>query len=368
LFRLWPAAAGALHRLEAILHGGEAFFKLVQLRPDLSSGLEATAREGFASLLPKASNLGPGFLSAACQLVARALPALGDLADDLARALACLAGGRSGRRKGPLDGGAQRIGDSAVVAFETCFRLLVCHPLSLRFRARLNVGGMRAYLDPTAPIAPDAVLTDEPKGAMDLAVAACDSPRMSNLSHGLWGYHGTTSDGAELTVQSLGIGGPSAAAVMSDLAGLGVRRAIRIGSCNSLRGSLRAGSSLLATSFEPEDGAGSALAKGRRLRPDPGLTEALSRALPESPGGAVRSTDLASLDGADGGVALAQDLSSAAFAAAAARDGVAYACALVVAGDATGKELGQEALEEALIRLGMRAVAALGAVAQASGS
>ena len=31
---------------------------------------------------------------------------------------------------------------------------------------------MRTYLDPTAPIAPDALLVDDPKTAMDLAVAS----------------------------------------------------------------------------------------------------------------------------------------------------------------------------------------------------
>ena len=58
-------------------------------------------------------------------------------------------------------------------------------------------------------------------------------------------------DGTELTIQSLGIGGPSAAAVMADLADLGVSRAIRIGSCIAQNGGLERGSSLVATGFEP---------------------------------------------------------------------------------------------------------------------
>lgn len=226
---------------------------------------------------------------------------------------------------------------------------------------------MRSYLDPTAPTAPDALLTDDPKGAMDLAVALCDSPRMSNLAHGLWGYHGKTGDGTELTVQSLGIGGPSAAAVMSDLARLGVQRAIRIGSCIPIDGALKPGASLVATSFEPDDGAGFALSGGRQIAPDAALTDALARALPGSRRGTVRSTDLAS-EAIASGEAVAADLSSAAFAAAGARDGVACACALLAIAPARGSSVEQEALETALIGLGTKAARALEALAQASGA
>lgn len=227
---------------------------------------------------------------------------------------------------------------------------------------------MHPYLDPTAPIAPDAILTDDPKGAMDLAVALCDTPRMSNLAHGLWGYHGKTREGAELTIQSLGIGGPSAAAVMADLGRLGVVRAIRIGSCIGLNEALEPGSGLVATSIEPADGAGVALANGHPVQLDAALTEALVHSLGGSLLGRVRSTDLHSSEPASGGDVVAADLSSAAFAAAGARDGIACACALIVAVSAGSPPLERETLDEALIGLGARAAAALSAVAQASGS
>ena len=224
---------------------------------------------------------------------------------------------------------------------------------------------VRTYLDPTAPIASDAIVVDDPKLAMDLAVAICESPRMSNLVHGLWGYHGTTGDGAGLTVQSLGIGGPSAAAVMADLARFGVAKAIRIGSCIALEAPLEAGSRLVATRFEPADGAGAVLAEGRPLKPDPELTEALADATRVEARGVLRSVDVIGDDAtADGAAAL--DLSSAAFAAASARGGIACAEAVVVARSASGSELGPDELHDALISLGERAAAALGAVAQAS--
>jgi uridine phosphorylase len=227
---------------------------------------------------------------------------------------------------------------------------------------------MRTYLDPTAPIASDALLTDDPKAAMDLAVAITDSPRMSNLAHGLWGYHGTARDGAELTIQSLGIGGPSAAAVMADLSQLGVRRAIRIGSCIALDDGREPGSTLVASAFEPADGAGITLAGRAELRPDSALTDALAHATGAGAIGLVRSTDIVARDDPSSGGAIALDLSSAAFAAACARGGIDCACALVVAESPGGTPLGQEMLEQALLGLGTRAVAALSAVPQASGS
>ena len=36
---------------------------------------------------------------------------------------------------------------------------------------------------------------------------------MLNHNRGLWGYSGTAADGAPLTIQSTGMGGPSAAIV-----------------------------------------------------------------------------------------------------------------------------------------------------------
>ena len=118
---------------------------------------------------------------------------------------------------------------------------------------------MHPYLHPTAPIAPRAILTDDPKAAMELASALCDSPRMSNLAHGLWGYGGTTPGGLELTVQSLGIGGPSASAVVFELAGLGVRIAVRVGPCLAIDPSLELGAVVVPAEILPRDGVATAL-------------------------------------------------------------------------------------------------------------
>ena len=44
---------------------------------------------------------------------------------------------------------------------------------------------------------------------------------MLNARRGLWGYTGTAPDGEPLTVQSTGMGGPSAAIVVEELIDLG---------------------------------------------------------------------------------------------------------------------------------------------------
>jgi uridine phosphorylase len=89
-------------------------------------------------------------------------------------------------------------------------------------------------LRPTAEIHPDAILVGDPGRAMALAQALTEGPKMANHARGLWGYSGTTADGRGLTVQATGMGGPSAALVLSDLAELGVERAVRVGTCAAI--------------------------------------------------------------------------------------------------------------------------------------
>ena len=93
---------------------------------------------------------------------------------------------------------------------------------------------MPTRLRPTAPIAADAVLVGDPGRALLLAQELLEQPKMSNHARGLWGYFGKTPAGSELTIQATGMGGPSAVLVLADLAELGVRRAVRVGTCVGL--------------------------------------------------------------------------------------------------------------------------------------
>src|SRR5947208_16054314 len=93
---------------------------------------------------------------------------------------------------------------------------------------------MPIHLHPTAPLAERVLLPGDPGRALALAQSLLSEPRMFNHNRGLWGYTGTAADGEPLTVQSSGMGGPSAAIVMTDLAELGARRLVRVGTCGAL--------------------------------------------------------------------------------------------------------------------------------------
>lgn len=220
---------------------------------------------------------------------------------------------------------------------------------------------MPVHLRPSAPTAADAILCGDPSRALTIAQAVLPQPRMSNHHRGLWGYWGETTEGGELTVQATGIGGPSAVTVLDELVGLGLRRAIRVGTC-AADGSSPLGSSLVVSAAIAADGTSTALgaAPGSALAPDPGLTDALLRAA-GSPPATVISRDLqpaAGRTGCDG--ADAADLQTAATLAFAAREGVAIAAALAVA-SAVGRRLEDEPLEAELLRLARAAAAVLAA-------
>lgn len=219
---------------------------------------------------------------------------------------------------------------------------------------------MPAYLRPTAPIAADVLLPGDPKLAMDLAIRLIGKPLMSNHARGLWGYSGLAATGEQLTVQSGGIGGASTAAVVADLAELGVRRVIRVGTCTAAAGGPDLGEAVVVGAVHAADGIGRALAHGRDLEPDRGLLQALERA-----SGRVAAR-IVSVDGPIGGPVTepgvaAQDLSSAAALAFGARLGVEVGCALVVTRDERGGSLTDDAATSAAIELGEAALAALAA-------
>lgn len=215
---------------------------------------------------------------------------------------------------------------------------------------------MPTFLRPTGAIAENAILPGDPKRAMDLAVGLVDGPLMSNLARGLWGYHGITPSGMALTVQSTGIGGPSTAAVITELAGHGTRRAIRVGTCEGRSGT-SLGSVVVVGEALARDGAGSILAGSGVIAPDRGLTEALSAAL-STPSSTVVSVDLVGSSPLPAGEAVAADLSTAAFLGASARAGVRAAAVLVVISYDDG-ELSDEAADAASLEAGFASVQAL---------
>jgi uridine phosphorylase len=230
-------------------------------------------------------------------------------------------------------------------------------------------------LRPTAPVAADVLLPGDPGRALALAQELLVAPRMSNHAHGLWGYSGETPDGRPLTIQSTGIGAPSAAHVLGDLAELGARRAVRVGTCVALDGGLELGATLLCGRAIAADGTSRALGAAPAAEPDAGLTASLA-GLPGAPerSATVVSADVIREAGspavpaalrerwlADG--AVAAELQMAALFALGDRLRVGVAGLLVVADDAQGRAGDDTTLAEATT-----AAAALAARALADGA
>lgn len=200
---------------------------------------------------------------------------------------------------------------------------------------------MTWVLRPHEDVAERVVVPGDPGRALRLAQQLVEAPKMLNHHRGLWGYTGTAPDGAPLTIQSTGLGGPSTALVVEDLIALGARRLVRAGTCRSLVGG-EPGSLVIADSVRPADGTSRALGASGPLAPDPDLLAALRAAGNGAAVGNVVSADV--MDGSHAG-AIALDLSTAALLAVAARRGIAAACVLAVAepDEAAEAELGRVA-------------------------
>lgn len=199
------------------------------------------------------------------------------------------------------------------------------------------------HLRPTADLAERALLPDDPGQALALTRVLFDAtPRMFNHHRGLWGYSGVALDGAPLTVQSTGVGGPSAAIVVAELHALGLRRAVRIGRAWGLADHVRPGDLVAGERVLCGDGASRALAGAASVHADAELTAALTA----DHRGTLASGDLIEPDPAWD--ALAHDLESAAVLAAASHAGVRAATlvAIQVPGedDAVADRLGRAAL------------------------
>ncbi len=111
------------------------------------------------------------------------------------------------------------------------------------------------------------LLPGDPGRALALAQSLLREPRMFNHHRGLWGYTGTAPDGEPLTIQSTGMGGPSAAIVLTELIALGARRAIRVGTCGALAAGLALGELVIAREAICADGTSRALGAGERVAP-----------------------------------------------------------------------------------------------------
>jgi uridine phosphorylase len=170
------------------------------------------------------------------------------------------------------------------------------------------------------------------------------------------------------------MGGPSAAIVLDELIDLGLRRAVRIGTCAGLASGLELGALLVAEGALAGDGASRALGAGGRVDGDPGLTAGLRLAGAGAGAGLVASTDLfrgaggrTRWVGGDAGAswrsagAMAVDLETATMFTLAAVRGVAVGCVLVVTDLLVpDRRIADDALAGAAERAGRLGLAGLG--------
>jgi uridine phosphorylase len=229
-------------------------------------------------------------------------------------------------------------------------------------RAPLGSAAVPAYLRPTAPLAAAAVLAGDPGRALLLAQELLEEPKMSNHARGLWGYSGRTPAGEDLTIQATGIGGPSAAIVLADLAELGVRRVVRVGTCVGAE-DCALGDLILVSAAIAAGGSATSLgaALGETALPDPGLTKRVAAALGDN----GRPATIASVD-ADPGkeplLAAATDMQTAPLLIRARSLGIRAAAILIVTEQSAGPAtLEKDALELAEKRAGHAASASLSA-------
>lgn len=131
---------------------------------------------------------------------------------------------------------------------------------------------MPIHLNPAADLADRVLLPGDPHRALAVAQVLLDGPKMFNHHRGLWGYTGPAADGELLTIQSTGMGGPSAAIVCEELIELGARTLVRIGTCGAVNPDLAIGDIVTVTEAIAADGTSRALGAGDRVLPDPELT------------------------------------------------------------------------------------------------
>jgi uridine phosphorylase len=221
------------------------------------------------------------------------------------------------------------------------------------------------HLRPAASLAERVLLPGDPHRALTVAQALLDSPRMFSHARGLWGYTGAAPDGAPLTIQSTGMGGPSAAIVTEELIRLGARTLVRTGTCGALAEGFDLGELIAVAEAISTDGASRALGAGDRLAPDPELTAALAD-------GGARTAPVATVDLfydpdpdararllAAGAVAI--EMETAAILAVAQRHGVRAASVLMVTDLLAGggrTRMDHDEIEERAVRLGEVALGA----------
>lgn len=105
----------------------------------------------------------------------------------------------------------------------------------------------------TGDYAPNVLCPGDPRRATYIAETFFDPGfRCVNEERGMVGYTGTF-DGRPISVQTTGMGCPSAGIVFEELVMLGVQRLVRVGTCGGLKDGMRMGDTVIGISATAED-------------------------------------------------------------------------------------------------------------------
>ena len=101
-------------------------------------------------------------------------------------------------------------------------------------------------------LADTALIPGDP-GRVDRIAARCDSSELV-AENREYRVVNATYEGVALTIASTGIGCPSAAIALEELANVGVERVIRVGTCGALQAEMAIGDMVVATGAAKEEG------------------------------------------------------------------------------------------------------------------
>jgi DeoD family purine-nucleoside phosphorylase len=109
--------------------------------------------------------------------------------------------------------------------------------------------------------ADSVLLPGDPRRAQYIAETFFEAPKLVNEERGMLGYTGTYG-GQPVSVQSTGMGCPSASIVTEELYQLGARNLLRIGTCGGYSPDMSLGDLVIATAATPMDGTTTTLTRG----------------------------------------------------------------------------------------------------------
>src|SRR3712207_2682772 len=117
----------------------------------------------------------------------------------------------------------------------------------------------------TGDFAESVLLPGDPRRARYVAENFFEGAKLVTEERGMLGYTGSYN-GRPVSVQTTGMGCPSASIVTEELVQLGARNLLRIGTCGGYNRDLRLGDLVIATAATPNDGTVSSITRGLPYR------------------------------------------------------------------------------------------------------